>query len=58
MNTSGVPERAYETHSKKEIINTNDESITVLIERCFGVRGYPKDNYLDVQREFGWDDTH
>ena len=44
--------------AEQDIVAVDDDPIAELIERCFGVRGVVVDNYVDVQRVFGWDDTH
>jgi len=48
----------YETYSEDQLLYADDESDVEFIERYFGTVAVLDEAYAEVQREFGWDDTH
>jgi hypothetical protein len=58
MTKSEALARIYETYSVEQLLNAKDEPDADTIESFLGVDGFRVDTYADVQREFGWDDTH
>ena len=58
MSKSDPVARIYETYSEEELLNAKDEPDAEIVARFFGNGGFHADTYDEIQREFGWDDTH
>ena len=58
MTKSEALAKIYATYSQEELLYAKDEPDDDTIDRLLGARGIPVDTYTEIQREFGWDDTH
>lgn len=50
--------RIYETFTEAWLPGTEDELDADLMAPFFGPANFDPDDYSQVQRRFGWDDTH
>ena len=58
MTKSEALAKIYETYSQEELLYAKDEPDEDTIGRLLGAGEVPVDTYAEIQREFGWDDTH
>jgi hypothetical protein len=58
MRKSDPVARIYETYSEEELLNAKDEPDAEIVARFFANGEFRADPYGEIQREFGWDDTH
>lgn len=58
MTKSEALAKIYEAYSEEELLYAKDEPDAEFIERFLGISAVHLDSYAEVQREYGWDDTH
>lgn len=50
--------RIYETYNEDQFLYVDDEPDDESIERFLGAAAVQDEAYAEIQRKFGWDDTH
>lgn len=58
MTEHGALANIYETYSEDRLVHDDDGADDEFIERLLRIAGIQDEEYAEIQRQFGWDDTH